>query len=63
MEKCVFDRDTLFSFVILDNQNFTDKLKRMNKQIKLTPDLLKAMPDFDLYFYNWYYYSNNLAVF
>lgn len=21
------------------------------------------MPDFDRHFYNWYYYSNNLAVF
>lgn len=59
MEKCVFDRDTLFSFVIFSDSNFTQHLKLSD----FTSEQLKQMPEFEQYLLEWYYYSNQLPVF
>ena len=59
MEKCVFDRDTLFSFVIFTDSNFTQNLKLAD----FTSEELQLMPEFEQYFSEWYYYSNQLPIF
>ena len=59
MEKCVFDRDTLFHFVILSDHNASKHLKFQN----LTSIQLQQTPEYKKYFKNWYYYSNKLPIF
>ena len=63
LERCIFDRDSLFSFVIIKNTGFADTLKKKNIAEGLTRDYLKSLHLFESEQYAWFYYSNELGIF
>lgn len=44
MERCIFDRDTLFTFFVMQNDDLSSKLKSLNRDEKLKPaDMVSLM--------------------
>lgn len=60
MERCIFDRDTLFTFYIMQNEDLSTKLKQLNKDEKLKPIDMMAIMDQVI---GVYHYSSELPIF
>jgi hypothetical protein len=60
MERCIFDRDTLFTFFILQNEDLSTKLQQLNRDEKLKPVDMTAIMDQVL---GVYHYSSELPIF
>jgi hypothetical protein len=60
MEKCIFDRDTLFSFFIVADKDLSVKLKELNKAGKLKSEEMIAIIDQVL---GVYHYAAELPIF
>lgn len=64
MERCAFDEDSLFAFVVFRDQSFANMVKAKNKATDpLSVDKIKALPGFSEAAHIWYYFSPVLGVF
>jgi hypothetical protein len=62
MEKCVFDRDTLFSVVIFRDRVYGEIVKQANKLHHLSSSSILELPNIKDQSFIWYYYSPELGV-
>ena len=60
MERCIFDRDSLFTFFIVQNQDLSAKLQQLNRDEKLKPVDMVAIMD---QVFGVYHYSSELPIF
>ena len=56
---CLFNRDVLFSIVLLDDSELAGQLKQRNTDRNLTVEVLHDLND---KVYSWYYYSNQAPI-
>jgi hypothetical protein len=62
-ELCMFQKDNLFSVIVLEDSNFTQEMKTKNMRGGLDREMFANSTSFNASLHGWYFYSTELGSF